>query len=278
MKHPELVVQIPKPCHENWNQMSPTEKGKFCNVCTKEVVDFTSNSDEEIIRYLSNHGNLCGRFRSSQLKRKLIANRKKHNHWLSYAASLLLPMTLFSQETTSSQQKTSKTEQLATTTYKSFNISSLQRKVATHSKVKQDTIMVKGVVSDDTGMPLPGANVYVKGTNKGTTTNFDGMFEITALKGQTLVFSYVGYDTKTVVATKSTIHIQLTLDENLHFIGEVVTTSSTDRYRSIFKKKSKVLTEREQRTQNYFAFQRKKWLEKRAKRRAERAAKETSKK
>jgi hypothetical protein len=65
-----LLISIPTPCHEKWNEMSPTEQGAFCGVCSKTVVDFTSLSDEEVQNYfLSQRGQkTCGRFRNDQLK------------------------------------------------------------------------------------------------------------------------------------------------------------------------------------------------------------------
>ena len=51
--------------------------------------------------------------------------------------------------------------------------------------------VISGKVSDDSGA-LPGVSVIVKGTAKGTTTDFDGMYSLSASNGDTLVFSYVG--------------------------------------------------------------------------------------
>lgn len=64
-----LFISIPKPCHENWNEMSPREQGAFCNVCSKTVIDFTALSDEQVRNYfLENRGNkTCGRLRKDQL-------------------------------------------------------------------------------------------------------------------------------------------------------------------------------------------------------------------
>lgn len=61
--------QIPRPCHENWDSMSPTEKGRFCKACQKQVIDFTQQSREEVLLYLLQHPyqQVCGRMRSSQL-------------------------------------------------------------------------------------------------------------------------------------------------------------------------------------------------------------------
>lgn len=62
-------ITIPKPCHENWEEMIPNEKGRFCMSCSKTVVDFTSMLPEEIEQFfIQNQNNkICGRFRKSQL-------------------------------------------------------------------------------------------------------------------------------------------------------------------------------------------------------------------
>lgn len=52
---------------------------------------------------------------------------------------------------------------------------------------------ISGSVTDESGLPLPGATVAVEGTSMGTTTDFDGNYSIQAADGQTLVISYVGY-------------------------------------------------------------------------------------
>jgi TonB-linked SusC/RagA family outer membrane protein len=68
---------------------------------------------------------------------------------------------------------------------------------------------VTGVVSDKTG-PLPGANVVVKGTTRGTQTDFDGKFSIQAKQGEVLVISFVGMqDTTVTVGAANTINVQM---------------------------------------------------------------------
>jgi hypothetical protein len=65
-----LQLSIPEPCHENWHEMNPTQKGAFCAVCSKEVVDFSIMTDTEVQFYfLNNVGKkTCGRFKKEQLK------------------------------------------------------------------------------------------------------------------------------------------------------------------------------------------------------------------
>ena len=82
---------------------------------------------------------------------------------------------------------------------------------------------VNGVVTDENGVPLPGANVIIEDTNTGVSTDFDGNFEITANQGQVLAFSYIGYTTQYVtLANQSGINISLQLDNELE---EVVVTA-----------------------------------------------------
>lgn len=70
----KFKITIPKPCNEDWNEMSPTEKGRFCDVCTKEVVDFTNKTSEEIQKYFveKKDKKVCGRFKNEQLDKVTI--------------------------------------------------------------------------------------------------------------------------------------------------------------------------------------------------------------
>jgi len=69
---------------------------------------------------------------------------------------------------------------------------------------------VTGTVTDTDGAPLVGASIVKQGTNVGTTTDFDGNFTFdNAAVGDTLVVSYIGYETKTVVIDSSVMNIVL---------------------------------------------------------------------
>ena len=86
-------------------------------------------------------------------------------------------------------------------------------------------VSVKGSVIDaETGETLPGVNIILKGTSKGTTTDIDGNFSITVDEGQILVFSYVGYDPQEVLINNQTeLTIRMQLDSDT--LGEVVVTA-----------------------------------------------------
>jgi outer membrane receptor protein involved in Fe transport len=79
------------------------------------------------------------------------------------------------------------------------------------------------VIDAETNEPLPGATVVIKGTQIGTTTDFDGLFSISeASEGDTLVISYIGFSTTEVVAKDG---VKITLQAALNQLGEVVVTS-----------------------------------------------------
>jgi len=87
--------------------------------------------------------------------------------------------------------------------------------------VSQNTLT--GVVSDENGVPLPGANVVIDGTSTGVSTDFDGNFEIAASQGQVLAISYIGYLTQYInISSQTNLNISLQLDNEL---DEVVVTA-----------------------------------------------------
>ena len=82
---------------------------------------------------------------------------------------------------------------------------------------------VEGVVVDSkTNQPLPGVNVNVQGTSTGTTTDFDGKFKLGKIKnGDNLVFSFIGYQSKTLQYTGQS-SINVTMEEESSQLQEVV--------------------------------------------------------
>lgn len=81
---------------------------------------------------------------------------------------------------------------------------------------------VSGTVTDENNQPLPGATVIVQGTTTGTSTDFDGKYQINATQGQTLVFSYVGYANQNLVVNSATHDVSLQPSGQLE---EVVVTA-----------------------------------------------------
>ena len=85
---------------------------------------------------------------------------------------------------------------------------------------------VKGTVTDaKSGIPLPGANIVVKGTTNGVSTDMDGKYSISVPnQSATLVFSFMGSVTKEIVVGSSTT-VNMSLTEDAEQLGEVVVTA-----------------------------------------------------
>lgn len=84
--------------------------------------------------------------------------------------------------------------------------------------------VVRGRVTDSTGQPVVGASVTVKGTRKGTTTGATGDFSLDVNKGETIVFSAVGYNPQEVVIGDQTT-VNITLVASGSQLNEVVVTA-----------------------------------------------------
>ncbi len=86
----------------------------------------------------------------------------------------------------------------------------------------QNGTLIKGaVVSATDNIPIPGVNVVVLNTSRGTTTDFDGNYQIQVNKGEVLQFSYVGFISQTIIVDTQTA-INISLAEDLAKLDEVV--------------------------------------------------------
>jgi TonB-dependent SusC/RagA subfamily outer membrane receptor len=67
----KYLLHINEPCSQNWDEMIPNDKGRFCNSCQKTVFDFTTASDNKIIQHIEKmKGNIfCAQFEDGQLNR-----------------------------------------------------------------------------------------------------------------------------------------------------------------------------------------------------------------
>ncbi|WP_339917010.1 SusC/RagA family TonB-linked outer membrane protein [Yeosuana marina] len=83
---------------------------------------------------------------------------------------------------------------------------------------------ISGVISDNSGLPIPGVNIIIKGTTTGTQSDFDGKYTLKAKSGDVLSFSYLGLKTQeVVVGTSNTISI--TMLEDAATLDEIVVTA-----------------------------------------------------
>ncbi len=85
---------------------------------------------------------------------------------------------------------------------------------------------LRGIVRDREGLPLPGVTVMIKGTTQGVATYHDGTFSLMVTKGEkvTLVFSFVGMQTKEIVVSDVDKMLEVVLEEVVEDLQEVVVT------------------------------------------------------
>lgn len=67
----------------------------------------------------------------------------------------------------------------------------------------QEVLVTGRIISTEDGMPLPGATIIIKGSNTGTVTDMDGKFVIKAQINETIVFSFIGFESYELVASKA---------------------------------------------------------------------------
>jgi len=91
----KIHLSIPKPCHENWDAMTSTEKGKFCSSCQKTVIDFTNMSDRQLAEFFKKPpSSVCGRVYDDQLNRDIVIPRKRIP-WIKYFFQFTWPAFVF---------------------------------------------------------------------------------------------------------------------------------------------------------------------------------------
>ncbi|MEJ0103474.1 MAG: T9SS type A sorting domain-containing protein [Bacteroidota bacterium] len=105
----KLQLHIPTPCHEDWDNMIPVEKGKFCTSCQKPVIDFTGMSDAQVVSFFKkpSTGSVCGRFHEDQLSRDMRMPPKRLP-WVKYFFQFTIPAFLISMKADAQKQKTGK--------------------------------------------------------------------------------------------------------------------------------------------------------------------------
>jgi hypothetical protein len=201
-----VSISIPTQCHENWDNFISQAKGRFCESCSKTVVDFTKMSDDQILNYFKNQDSTaCGRFRPEQLKVYPFTNPVKVQPGYTLLKAGLMSILLLVSSKTFSQTKPNKQQiEIAPS---AVSESSDTSKVA-HQ-------VVSGTVIDQqSGDPIPGTNILLKGSVIGTVTDADGKFQFPEKlsEGDVLVFTFIGFDSKEYrVERESKVGVQLSL-------------------------------------------------------------------
>ncbi len=202
-KEKEISIVIREQCMEDWQGMQPNGEGKFCASCQKQVTDFTSMTDTQILAFLSKSGNTtsCGRFSSTQLSRSFEAQpaaNAAHSGIYSRTAAWFMMLQTLSVSAFAQQVKK---------THKNVSHHAVNNK----GKAPAPPLIKGLIIDNDAQVPIPGIDVFIKGTAYCGTTDKNGRFIIDipdSLKGAT------------VTLTQNVYHALMS-DSNHYYIEDV---------------------------------------------------------
>ncbi|RNI30302.1 carboxypeptidase-like regulatory domain-containing protein [Rufibacter immobilis] len=220
-----LTLSVPKPCQENWQDMTPQNQGRFCQSCATTVVDFSTMTNAEIVAFLGKaNGRVCGSFHLQQLGQEFLlrTSTQRNRTWRAVAlgiATWLSTKPVYAQETVAPPA----IEQ---------NPSLAAANIAPQSQqpVPDSLATIRGkVISGDGAAPMPGVTVMWKGTTDASPTNAEGVFTISIppdIPEDQLILSvsFIGYSTqelrlKEILKQKNLV---IRLNPDARTIGEVV--------------------------------------------------------
>lgn len=223
----KLHLTVAKPCHENWDAMSPVEQGKFCGSCEKQVVDFSKMSDRQVAEFFKkpSTGSVCGRFMSDQLDRTYEIP-KKRIPWLRYFFQMALPA-LFLSRASAQQPRMGKVTPSTSDTTK-VHITDEFRTMGIVApcikgfegdtlKVQPITKTIKGKVIDQKGAPVAYASIQAGKTKSIFFSDEKGEFDIRVTlvnnKGMVMISS-TGFDPKEINVENKTGYLTVQLTAN----------------------------------------------------------------
>ena len=173
MSNNTIIVNIQNPCDEEWNEMQPHDRGKFCMQCSKEVIDFTKFDNSEIVKVIEqSKGRICGRMSVSQLNRPIeIQSKKKRSKLYKTLTAIFLIGSTGSVlaspfPSTTNNLSVSKNE----SNYKRIDL----------KQIKTDNLKdtIRGQVLTEFEEPIPEADIFIKELNLEIVTDNDGYFLI----------------------------------------------------------------------------------------------------
>ncbi len=162
-------LKIDKPCEEKWENMTPNAKGNFCDLCSKNVIDFTQLNSIEISKILSkSKGRTCARVTSDQLRMPLLDSKKTTEFnfpFKNVAAGIMITSTVLGCQNINANEIKIETKQVVQ------NDSQKTESQKTESKPNPSSsdnfITFKGIViSEKTGKPIENAEITLVTINK----------------------------------------------------------------------------------------------------------------
>jgi hypothetical protein len=251
----KIKISLPEPCHENWNNMTASSQGRFCNTCAKSVIDFSSMTDAEVLNYFSlvKDDNICGRVSPDQLERTIQTPAGKNKGWYwNYIVAFFFLFTKGNNAKAQGEVKTCHTQPPAPGKKNSPGTQTT-KPVKNEVQVRLGKIYmghppgpgktsggvtstpgnshlpVTGKIMDENGQPIPSASIIVLPAGTGLPAAEDGTFYVNPypLKSS-LKISAIGYEEK-IIDRLDTLPLTIILKQSATKLGEVVVTGRESR-------------------------------------------------
>ena len=233
-------IQIPKPCNENWNEMTPTQKGMFCSNCKKEVINYEHYSNFQLAKTISTREGICGRFTIQQLDCELEFTKINYFQRIGLAlgiSSLLISTPIFSQTQKPKVEINDKKETELT------KEDELNGGIEFSGTIYEKTLNAQQKFDS---IPIPGVNVIQKNTKNGVQTNLEGEFKITIPikdfeNNVILIFSFIGMENKEINIFRTNRNLKIEMIQGSQVLmGEVIVVKRKNnifrRIRNLFKR------------------------------------------
>lgn len=195
---PSFQINIENPCHEHWESFTTTESGGFCASCQKNVIDFSQMSESQLIAFfrdrLESSQNLCGRFREGQLKKNYNIEEwfptwRIENNQLQYE----IPVAILKKQTNEQRITLPLIRNMKVVRNMAAAVLTL---LCVEQGIGQNRIISGQIIDGENKDVLPGVSISIKGTKRGTVSDSTGKYKILVSDGDTLIFSYLGYETE----------------------------------------------------------------------------------
>lgn len=228
MKQPRNIrIDIKTPCSESTENMKTNDLGYFCQSCSKQVVDFTGMTDEQIVAYFTNtSGRVCGKFARKQLKTYSIPTPVRQ---VSLGSRLIIGSFISLATATAMGQNISSSTSSITSVKTERAVGLHDEEIGKVEVEPLDTLtVVKGRVMEGDN-PIPFAVVRLVGSEITTLTDIDGYFkleipeEFKQKKQIEIRAESVGFENSTVKVNTRQLEKEVTLRLEGHLLlGEVI--------------------------------------------------------
>ncbi len=205
-----IQLAIPQPCHENWEQMTREQQGRFCKACATTVVDFTAMSDEALLNFFKNKrsGDYCGRVLNIQLDRNLVLSESRKIPF-GYAVLLFLILFIFTKQNKVNAQTTFAPD-IYSVPFKGIN-SPVKNVSSLPGTGHKTTRAISGKIVGAQGDAIMGAVVNQVNGSESFITKQNGSFVfLIADNIKQIRITAPGYQTKIVVLNQEA-HFEITL-------------------------------------------------------------------